>query len=122
MTKQEFISKVATWRAHQNRNMAIALLPGILLLAVWFTFKPHDWALVSTTHLIFWIGSPFLGCVVLVLAPWLAIRYTFKRHGLSCPSCGKPLGGVEAIAIATGKCGSCGEQILNDASSTPKMA
>jgi len=97
----------------QIRNQIVFFIGIAFLFASWwFLTARYDHSEPSSSSRIAWACTPFALFFIMIVGHKLVLGYTFKHHGLSCPACGKPLGGVEAIVIATGNCGNCGERIL----------
>ena len=120
MTKAEFISKIEVWRKRQARNQYIFFGTLAVLFVLWLVLSRfYDHSEPGSPARITWSGVPFLIFIVVYFGQKLVLRHTFKRYGVSCPVCTKPLGGLESIAIATGHCGSCGKRILDDDPSDP---
>jgi hypothetical protein len=73
-----------------------------------------------------WIGPLFgIGLIIFFLAnvsllAWFT-KHQQKRFGISCPGCGKPIGGFNVkIAIATGNCGNCGEPVFTETNASSR--
>ncbi len=123
MTKQKFISRIERWRKHQTRTLVVFFTSIAFAYGVWFLAMSHfDTSEPSTPLRIGWASVPFALAVTMVVGHRLVLRHTFKRHGMSCLACGKPLGGIEAVVIATGNCGNCGERILEDEQENPAVS
>lgn len=117
MTKAEFIVRFEIWRKHEIRNTTIALCFPITSLVAWIIFMPRDWAAISNVEVGLRIAAGFAILIMMPLLVWLASRLTFRKYRVVCPVCGKPMGGVlYPLALATSKCGHCGEHIFEDVS------
>ncbi|HXA44586.1 MAG TPA: hypothetical protein VNZ25_03695 [Candidatus Angelobacter sp.] len=112
MTKDEFISRQETMK-HYGHKIALLWLTGFgafALCSVPFGtyIKQNEWvqSLFAICFLIYFVG----GIVFISLLN----RRNQKKLGIICPNCAKPLFRTSAKSIiATGKCGRCGEKIIN---------
>ena len=115
ISKQEFISKI---RERDRNASRAALTLGILLGLFCIGMAGLDYA--KTRNYLGWAGDVDIGKVMLAL--WMIacvlvvirlIVVTSGKRGVSCPHCKRQLQSIPAqITVATGFCGSCGEQIF----------
>ena len=109
---------VGRLRAHERSNI-YRMRVTLTLLAVWLL------APVLVIVILRWGNRPFAAPVEILW--FLALfgisfasprwnRWYMRKVMLVCPSCGTPyLGPAAQVAVASGRCGRCGERVLNDA-------
>lgn len=115
MRKAEFISKIGIWETRQKRNKRILMGCFFGALAMWLVFMNWlDHSAPSSPSRIALSCFPIFLLAALWVAQFFSIRRIYKRYGMKCPACGKGLGGVAPIVIATGNCGMCGQRILDE--------
>jgi hypothetical protein len=114
MTKNEFISKQAEWKRYRFKIGCI-YGAGLGLFMLW-SFLLSGMKDLHGTSPLFRVCGFIYFCGGVLLFLWLNVR-RMKQLGAICPNCKKPLF-FNAIltknVIATGKCGRCGETIIND--------
>ena len=112
-TRQEFLSRRAGIRRVESREGFFLATVSVLLGIGQLVFlRWADEHLKHRTEIAI-AGPVFLLYLVIVGA--LLWRYERKRHAAfpRCPHCGHPLADVSArIAMATGRCDTCGGQVL----------
>jgi hypothetical protein len=94
-------------KARDGRAADIGRVVSLLLIAILSGFvvaqlSEHLWTTVASG-------------VVLILVMAVAFIWTFRRNKVACPHCRRSLqrGWPIGLAIATGKCGYCGESVLD---------
>jgi len=112
-TRQEFLSRRAAIRRVESREGFFLATVSVLLGIAQLVFL--RWADAHLKHRteIAVAGPAFI--LYLVVVGILLWRYELKRHAAfpRCPHCGHPLADVSArIAMATGRCDTCGGQVL----------
>ena len=110
MKLQEFQEAANRWRRF-GTFYALAIFLWLILIGIIFSQIPKEWIRQS-------IAIPVsLLCLLVLGAFAIMLGYTYylpRRWGLFCPSCNKVLTPYcQAIAIASGHCGYCGQQILH---------
>jgi hypothetical protein len=111
MTRQELIEQVKRQSKRTNRGGTIwlaGLIAVVMLLAGFGDEAPPAVEAI--------LGAAFLG-VILAAGPALILstRRSMRRSGLACPHCHALLTNVLApVAIASARCGKCGEKIVDD--------
>ena len=116
MTKEEFITRQQAERRTQRRFGFAAL--AVLILALGGTGEVADRLRPrpATLHDPVLYGYAFfmLLCAVGIAVPIVLSGRSYRKHGLVCPACGKPLFHIaEQIAIASGHCGRCGSAVFD---------
>lgn len=120
MTKQEFIARQKALVA-RGRKWGIAWCVLFLVLTLG-GIAVGDYLDSDTTPACFRIGfGVAFFAFLLGTVPWLLwfFKNQQRQFGLLCPSCGKALGAMGAIVIASGNCGHCGERVLSETSKPP---
>jgi hypothetical protein len=112
-TREEFLRQRAGVRRVEGREGLILATVSVLLGIIQLVFLRWADAHLSHKQEIAIAGPGFL--LYLVLVGILLWRYERKRHDAfpKCPQCGIALTEMSArIAVATGRCDSCGGQVL----------
>jgi len=110
MTRSEFISvkrryqKKARWVAS-----SICLIFACTLVLTSKAAKHAGGTLTTLQAVLLFVV--LIGCAVTEL---ISIYVLFKRPEFVCPHCRKSIWQLSAILIATGRCGLCGEKILDE--------
>lgn len=113
MNKQEFLQRLDTHRRQSNKEAVVF----IILIVLYFVLSVpillyHDKHPATDSLLdLFWnIFTPVFWLSLLV-ATVMKTKRDLKKHGLLCPFCASQL--IRAIVVTTGRCGHCGEQVLD---------
>jgi hypothetical protein len=108
MTKSDFISRQTALKSYALK-LAMTHLAGLACFILWPEKKGPD----GLDHLFVFCFFSYL-FVGICLVAWLQIRRQ-RQLRACCPKCKKRFGPKSAqVVLATGKCGSCGERILDD--------
>jgi hypothetical protein len=108
MTKSDFISTQAALKSFVFK-LAVVYVAGLACFIFWPEKKGPD----GLDHLFVacFFAYFFIGMFLFI---WLQIRRQ-RQLGAYCPKCSRRFGPKSArLVIATGKCGACGERILDD--------
>ncbi|MHC4545682.1 MAG: hypothetical protein ACYTDW_17845 [Planctomycetota bacterium] len=115
MTKVELIKRIKTHRKNQKKFKIIwlifllGIIGTLMLFAVIYIFE------MGLKYKIIW--SVFIYIFVIGQVPFIAMceKNRLKKFRLECPNCKALLGtNLVQIAVATGKCGECGEIIIEE--------
>ena len=108
MTKQEFISRRGSFG---NRKAVACLVMFVVFLGCGSLIKrvcrPNGVSPESLSYLL----AALVVCHLAALAGLM--HQLAKRMGLVCPHCRKGFFGMSPTVITTGKCGHCGETVLD---------
>jgi len=81
-----------------------------LIAYVWFLEYFGDLGIGYLIISVILLFALLLGHVLFII--WV-VKKRFKKYGLECPNCKKPIyASLAQIAVATGKCGECGATII----------
>jgi hypothetical protein len=123
VTRAEFIERC---KASQRWNVSNAPLESEGWLILGAVFAAPVFAFAAAALAEYWLASDVkwtLRIIVFVVfyskcVDWfnnLLRRRQWRKAGLVCPACGTLFQeNLAAIAIATGKCGGCGQPVLDD--------
>ena len=118
MRKQELISKQKELARSSTKRLIVCFL---LLTCFVMAIVPLSRYFAKHEDLS-WINRVLGPCFPVVLMVTMVLLFLLEMRqrrqlGVSCPKCGKPLVGASAqVAIATGNCGHCGEEVFDDGS------
>jgi hypothetical protein len=123
MTKQQFISKEQAYKKISGKGAVMAVLSvlgvsviafgGIAAVIYAQTQVRNQWVSVPLTFVAFCVLIVALGICYQLFIRFLMRR--LLRFGLVCTGCGCGFFGPSAkIVLKTGKCGRCGDKVLDD--------
>src|ERR1700722_14600733 len=114
MTKDEFIARESAWKSYRTK-ISFLWFVGLGFFMLWSFFLSGKQDLHGASPLFQACAAVYLFGGIIVIA-WLLIR-RMRQLGVVCPKCGRPFlfsPVATKKVIATGKCGRCGEVILDE--------
>ena len=112
MTKREFISRRDSFK---NRTAIASLVMFAVLMASAFALAHFNGEGSDSPPFIrLLVASILIACLLGAIPALTCFNHRLaKNMGLACPHCQKLISGMSAIVITTGKCGHCGETVLD---------
>ena len=114
ITRQEFIERRDKQRKISGiwSIVLLLLMFGPVCFMAWLEPRRHDlpahvWTFLSYTTIFLIFGV----LASIYINTWRLTR----RFGVCCPECKKSVMQMQALVIATGRCGHCGGRVLDDA-------
>lgn len=114
MTKDQLIKRIKAHRKTANIWGIIWLISlfvsffALIWFFEYFVSVEREYVIIFIILLV----ALFLGHFLFLF--WLG-KKRFKKYGLECPNCKKPIyASLAQIAVATGKCGECGATIIQE--------
>lgn len=115
MKRSEFKEKQEACRTRCQRFVWVVLIPFAAIAAAIPGLPADDSArLPFTPRIVFSLAGVIIG---IALTVWIGVRNRRLQRAYEqrCPHCGKAYAGLNGmIVLASGRCGYCGQQIIDD--------
>src|SRR5262249_27026762 len=126
-SRQELIERIQRFERGRWRGGLILglLVAGVVLASMlgfaFLVFRPGEEP--SVLRFVLWMVGRAVGIILIGILSHLHFRRQIRGLGLTCPQCASTWVGMAGqIVVATGRCGSCGTQVLEETGEPPRQA